>query len=150
MPTENQSSNTETADGLPAFAKKVIRKLRRFEACVTPWAGEGLPPVGIVCEWHGANHDGPDGWIYSEGEVVGYSPCGLFIFMQNHSCWPVVERLGNCEFRPICTPEQIEAKERDDFVSRALFDTDSKHDPCARAAVFRELYDAGYRKQVAP
>lgn len=42
MPTENQSSNTETADGLPAFAQKVIRKLRRFEACASDGQGADI------------------------------------------------------------------------------------------------------------
>lgn len=42
MPTENQSSNTDTADGLPEFAQKVIRKLRRFEACASDGQDAGI------------------------------------------------------------------------------------------------------------
>ena len=44
MPTENRSSNTETADDLPAFAQKVIRKLRRFEECTSDGQGADIGP----------------------------------------------------------------------------------------------------------
>jgi hypothetical protein len=42
MPTGNQSSNTERADSLPAFAQKIIHKLRRFEACASDGQGADI------------------------------------------------------------------------------------------------------------
>ncbi|MCT5733985.1 hypothetical protein LZM23_29285, partial [Pseudomonas aeruginosa] len=86
-----------------------------------PWDGQGLPPVGTLCEWHGPNSDGPDGWVYTESNVVAYTDDGLFICMQKQGCWPVVQRIDNCEFRPIRTPEQIAAEEREKAIEEMCF-----------------------------
>lgn len=129
-------------DHIPAFPN--WRKARLIpRPSVATWAGEGLPPVGTVCEWRGPNSDAPDGWVYQESQVVGYSPCGLFVFMQAPSCWPVVQRIDNCGFRPIRTPKQIAAEEREAGITqmREMVGSLNTHP-------FAELWDAGYRKQV--
>jgi len=107
-----------------------------------PWGGEGLPPVGTVCEWHGANSDGPDGWVYTESKVIAYTEDNLFVVMRKDGCWPVVERVDNCGFRPIKTPEQIAAEERETAIMQMQRDT------CTSTCydIFADLYDAGYRK----
>ncbi len=106
------------------------------------WNGQGLPPVGTVCEWHGPNSDGPDGWAYTESRVVAYTDDGLFICMQKPSCWPVVQRIDNCEFRPIRTPEQIAAEEREKAIEEMCFAEETLTVKQAKA-----LFDAGYRRQ---
>lgn len=111
----------------------------------TEWAGEGLPPVGTVCEWHGPNSDGPNGWVYTESKVVAYTDDGLFVCMQAPSCWPVVQRIDNCEFRPIRTPEQIAMAERQSAIKEMI-----GHIGGSRRCEAEVLYDAGYRKQVTP
>ncbi|AOX41455.1 hypothetical protein CVT20_03965 [Pseudomonas aeruginosa] len=109
------------------------------------WNGQGLPPVGTLCEWHGPNSDGPDGWVYTESNVVAYTDDGLFICMQKPGCWPVVQRIDNCEFRPLRTPEQIAAEERDAGISDMQTITDGAG-PTVYAKL-SALYDAGYRRQ---
>lgn len=108
-----------------------------------PWTGEGLPPVGTVCEWHGANSDGPDGWVYTDSKVIAYTEDNLFVVMRRDGCWPVVERVDNCGFRPIKTHEQIE---RDEFIEMVstLLGWNSSLDGSRRDAGL--LFDGGYRK----
>lgn len=60
------------------------------------------------------------------------------------------QRMGDHpEFRPIRTPEQIAAEERDKAVQAAMDDTYTLgiSDQSKRILIER-LYDAGYRKQV--
>ncbi len=106
------------------------------------WDGQGLPPVGTLCEWHGPNSDGPDGWVYTESNVVAYTDDGLFICMQKPGCWPVVQRIDNCEFRPLRTPEQIAAEEREKAIEEMCFAVETLTVKQAKA-----LFDAGYRRQ---
>lgn len=109
-----------------------------------PWTGEGLPPAGTVCEamlpsaghqwvevlvvWHHPELEGSAAVVHGGGRLVGWSSA----------------------FRPIRTPEQIEAEERQAFIADAVFATDSETPVEWRKAVFGELYDLGYRKKVAP
>ncbi|HEK1393460.1 TPA: hypothetical protein SMR00_005586 [Pseudomonas aeruginosa] len=112
-----------------------------------PWDGQGLPPVGTLCEWHGPNSDGPDGWVYTESNVVAYTDDGLFICMQKPGCWPVVQRIDNCEFRPIRTPEQIAAEERRKSIlhlANLLIDSRGQ---CNEYSQAEAIFDAGYRRQ---
>ncbi|HBN9649630.1 hypothetical protein ACM73M_02120 [Pseudomonas aeruginosa] len=106
------------------------------------WEGQGLPPVGTLCEWHGPNSDGPDGWVYTESNVVAYTDDGLFICMQKPGCWPVVQRIDNCEFRPLRTPEQIAAEEREKAIEEMCFAEETLTVKQAKA-----LYESGYRRQ---
>ncbi|HHM4988857.1 TPA: hypothetical protein ACRL4Y_005503 [Pseudomonas aeruginosa] len=124
----------------PTCANQLFERPAKVE-----WDGQGLPPVGTVCEWHGPNSDGPDGWVYTESKVVAYTDDGLFICMQKPSCWPVVQRIDNCEFRPIRTPEQIAAEERETGISEMQTITDGAG-PTVYAKL-SALYDAGYRRQ---
>ncbi|MFU3489281.1 hypothetical protein ACM7KH_02825 [Pseudomonas aeruginosa] len=112
-----------------------------------PWDGQGLPPVGTLCEWHGPNSDGPDGWVYTESNVVAYTDDGLFICMQKPGCWPVVQRIDNCEFRPIRTPEQISAEEREKAINQMISDAGYVDPKIGTFVAMRNLYDAGYRRQ---
>ncbi|MBG6882049.1 hypothetical protein I5J06_00485 [Pseudomonas aeruginosa] len=111
------------------------------------WNGQGLPPVGTLCEWHGPNSDGPDGWVYTESNVVAYTDDGLFICMQKPGCWPVVQRIDNCEFRPLRTPEQIAAEEREKAISEMLGLYNSGYWPMTSKQFCEILFDAGYRRQ---
>lgn len=107
------------------------------------WTGEGLPPVGIeieafmmrnmhdTYEWRRAKvvHGGIPG---SEREIL------VFDLESTAPAW--VD-----EFRPIRTPEQIAAEAREAAIKemQAVVGTVNAHP-------FAELYDAGYRRQVAP
>lgn len=104
------------------------------------WDGQGLPPVGTVCEWHES-----DGWAYTESKVVAYTDDGLFVCMQKPGRRPEVLRIDNCEFRPIRTPEQIAAEEREKAVGDMAMSIQGV--PYQYPTLYA-LYDAGYRKHV--
>lgn len=101
------------------------------------WVGVGLPPVGAVCEVSVRGED----WfeitikLYDGGDVAWRrtSTAGL-------GCWQVDE----CQFRPVLTPEQIAAEERTKAIDELVKVT------CINRGEAAKIYDAGYRKQVAP
>lgn len=105
-----------------------------------PWSGEGLPPVGLVCMAGCeqvvivAHHCNGIHAIYAESDSDGL----LYYGEPN-------------EFRPIRTPEQIAADERDkaahDLFRTAWPETHSWGDlsPHWQEAFYR-LADAGFRK----
>ncbi|EIU1668088.1 hypothetical protein L4H29_002447 [Pseudomonas aeruginosa] len=109
------------------------------------WNGQGLPPVGTVCERHES-----DGWAYTESKVVAYTDDGLFVCMQKPGRRPEVLRIDNCEFRPVRTLEQIAAEEREKAID-AMLDLDPPHENglglTSRRQFCETLYDAGYRRQ---
>lgn len=110
-----------------------------------PWTGVGLPPVGTVCDWQSSTqhewkrvtviaYNGIDVWLHPVG-IVG-NPAG---------------------FRPIRTPEQIAAEEREKAAEQLYMTMHPRSDSDIFAALFesekeryRAAIDAGYRKQVAP
>ena len=117
---------------------------------IAPWTGEGLPPVGTVCDvfneitgcWDAIDEvlahtiiNGSEVAVFKRGEYIAYSP-------------------ANC-FRPIKTPEQIAAEARqmaiDEMVNemrKARYDQ-PKTDiaPVDMANHYAAgLYDAGYRR----
>jgi len=99
-----------------------------------PWSGEGLPPVGVVCMANGyqvvivAHHCNGIHAIYAESEVDGL----LYYGEPN-------------EFRPIRTPEQIAADEREAAIDEMLAATPAPGSDIS-LRVCEKLYDAGYRK----
>lgn len=110
------------------------------------WNGEGLPPVGTVCEtWF---DDGKACW--HECEVIHHKSddhrLAAVILRGQHKgrlCWGM-------DFRPIRTPEQIAAEEREKGIAAILSAagvTGSAFSDDPEAAVWAAaLYDAGYRK----
>ncbi|HBO0336517.1 TPA: hypothetical protein SHT49_002600 [Pseudomonas aeruginosa] len=128
---------------------KFVPLLVPRSAFSSEWNGQGLPPVGTVCEWHES-----DGWAYTESKVVAYTDDGLFVCMQKPGRRPEVLRIDNCDFRPIRTPEQIAAAERWAAIQQMLAFADVKYGAgelmspkeYVETAV-AALYDAGYRRQ---
>ncbi|WP_447874765.1 hypothetical protein [Serratia fonticola] len=105
------------------------------------WSGEGLPPVGTVCEHC------PGGTTQTEWEVVkvlaiNERPGGVFtdFWLQRESGSSYI--VGNpYRFRPIRTPEQIEA-ERRELVTKQMFDVWSRDGNSTASASFYSVYDA--------
>lgn len=116
-----------------------------------PWSGEGLPPVGVVCEFQ------------SRGEM--WEPVKVFSVQYNHDesadilfthaeGWGYVDsNMGR--LRPIRTPEQIAADEREAAIKEMVQAIYTKRcgldctprSPADEAKVSASaLYDAGYRK----
>lgn len=113
---------------------------------VPAWSGEGLPPVGMVCEVDGSA--GP----------TGFAPCVILYSSQDVTVWKYaasdlgqpseVEHwaaYGEREFRPIRTPEQIAAEARREALAEMTYN--HENDTLIAWAIY--LYDTlGYRKEV--
>jgi len=105
------------------------------------WTGEGLPPVGTVCEYL---EDGNGDWeqvrIVAIDQHLGYS----FAVYSSDNGYSGNRRAEL--FRPIRTPEQIAAEERAIAVEQMVADIRSLivgPDDFSKCGI---LYDAGYRK----
>jgi len=107
------------------------------------WDGEGLPPVGTVCEydWHG---------VWSKGTVVALVDGGLGceeVIIQLDGDWSFAK--NTALFRPIHTAEQIAAEEREAGIRQIQIDHGVRARDGGRV-IAEKLWDMGYRKQVQP
>jgi hypothetical protein len=134
-----------------------------------PWAVEGLPPVGTVCEFAGGTPCPEDPFdkdlkVGMKVTIIAHFKCGDFTLAaftfdpKNQDRGMVQVEQGNfgC-FRPIRTPEQIAAEEREkarDEVLNAMAEKMAieKNETLwqHRLQVVGEMLDMGYRKQVMP
>lgn len=106
------------------------------------WSGEGLPPVGVVCEarWGRTN--------WSRCVVFAHKPNangGTDVLVDVDGDWTFFDKPSM--FRPLRTPEQIAADERESAVSEmrsrfAIYDIAG----VPWENLFAQMYDAGYRK----
>lgn len=103
------------------------------------WTGEGLPPVGAVCEAYDYN-DGK--WVV--GKMLMHGNSDHAFATGTPECWGTL--FWACEFRPIRTPEQIAAEEREKAVSEMAAIAQVATGLIVNRADFEALYDAGYRK----
>ncbi|OZO23838.1 hypothetical protein [Pseudomonas aeruginosa] len=98
------------------------------------WDGQGLPPVGTVCEYRHM--------IWPE-----YRPCEIrYISEESLVAYDDAQeqfyRTCDMLFRPLPTPEQIAAEEREKAIEEMCFAEETLTVRQAKA-----LYDAGYRRQ---
>lgn len=105
------------------------------------WNGEGLPPVGTVCEWHPNMH----GWV--EVTILGYDGGDTWYRIKGEDHTQICRNMAF--FRPIRTPEKIAKEERSkecDVMYGVILalPEDRSHN---RSDICEALYDAGYRKQ---
>nr|WP_314569253.1 hypothetical protein [uncultured Pseudomonas sp.] len=124
-----------------------------------PWNGEGLPPVGTVCEFAGFNPEETTFDDPSVGDTVtviahylsGCVQVAAFTYncAANFGALNVAQGAHGC-FRPIRTAEQIAAEERDRAINEMVFGACSCEPDGGNTSAFMicgYLYDAGYRKQ---
>lgn len=112
------------------------------------WPEEGLPPVGTVCEFKSAgHHSDPE---YQWCIYHGLMSCGGYIVEYHHhtspgmtTCAPFDPALTS--FRPIRTPEQIAAEEREKAIDEMAAIYKSNYEGHVKDGC-QALYDAGYRK----
>lgn len=118
-----------------------------------PWTGEGLPPVGVVCEY------GKQGQVRIITHFDQTSGATLAVGQVGERGMLVLATAESGSFRPIRTPEQIAAEERERDVIAALEVMKFAHwniknteiSPLEKCRVYAEaMVDAGYSKQVAP
>ncbi|AVQ10293.1 hypothetical protein [Myoviridae environmental samples] len=137
----------------PSAGQKNLMKPIRESLQKREWDGKSIPPVGTTCEvfapyephesW--AHHIGRQATIIAhDGVMAVYRIDGDdgFIYHALGAGWNGKEY----PFRPIRTPEQIAAEEREKHISDIcmIFDRDP-NSPTNRNHAAR-LYDAGYRK----
>lgn len=104
---------------------------------VVEWTGEGLPPVGTICECH-LPGELTNNYSWVEAKVIWHNGPTECAVVRSTS------KLAWCdEFRPIRTPEQIAAEEREKNAIAMCRATQGAHD---WMEAFRMLHDAGYRK----
>ena len=121
---------------------KAFQFAQREHECIkrptTPsWSGEGRPPVGVVCE---ANFVGE--WKRFEMRYYGEA---YVVFKTAFEVQRARYDFDTCgvKFRPVRTPEQIAADEREAAVNGMLcYDALGG----SRRGLAEALYDAGYRK----
>ena len=102
------------------------------------WNGTDLPPVGTICEFQLS-----DRW--SECEILAHYN-GKIVAVAKET--GAVGYIGLHELRPIRTPEQIAAEEREKAVSemqRIISESNAM-----LVSDLEALYDAGYRLQEQP
>ena len=116
------------------------------------WSGEGLPPVGAVCEYRCGYVEQP--YSYAECTVIAHfvGESGKLLAAFAYVAHDGVVQLGRGMaelFRPIRTPEQIAAEDRDKAIEGMIADTNILTGIMSdRRIMAGQLYDAGYRKQV--
>lgn len=101
----------------------------------TTWNGTGLPPVGCEIEYHSPKN----GW--TRGEYVGQFHGDMVVGCNETGV------IGLCQagsVRPIRTPEQIAAEEREKAIAAMVAGPLSGRISARESA--EALYDAGYRK----
>jgi hypothetical protein len=111
------------------------------------WNGEGLPPIGTVCQAFYMGH--PQGVV-----TVRYSGQCMILWSEDRNS----EQCGQADdywFKPIRTPEQIakddrEHKIRNAFtaISLAISSLHESEEPTA-VAIIKAMIDAGYEKQAS-
>jgi hypothetical protein len=108
------------------------------------WNGEGLPPVGTVCEalWNEASK------TYYKTTVFGVNEHGQPIHRWEegpekfeYQASPLKSVIGSPVFRPIRTPEQIEAERRERIVDR-LYEVSISNAPTMANSGLYAIYDA--------
>lgn len=146
------NGNGSLGDGIEAAYLAIHGHDDWVRAGPPAWTGEGLPPVGAVCEYRRGYVEQP--YSYAECTViahfVGESGKSLAAFAYVAHDGVVQLGRGMAElFRPIRTPEQIAAEDRDKAIEGMIADTNILTGIMSdRRIMAGQLYDAGYRKQV--
>lgn len=130
--------------GRSDLGEYALRELVERSAPVE-WNGTGLPPVGTVCDYRW----GRDKWITVEVFAVkqngSHKHAAIFDFDWNGvRDWSF--SMDATQFRPIRTPEQIAAEERERAVQEmlrrfAIYDIPQ----VPWDNLFKQMYDAGLR-----
>ncbi len=120
----------------------------RKEQVVSGWTGEGLPPVGTVCEFMKHNSPPAPEGQWTNGDIRYLSDYTVII--GGDRC-EHVHHPRNCSFRPVRTPEQIAAEEREKAIDVLMQMTSSLgHSDVSKKILFSELYDKGLRFEMKP
>lgn len=143
------NGNGSLGDGIEAAYLAIHGHEDWVRAGPPAWTGEGLPPVGTVCELH------RDTYFEIEWQAVALLGVGqtkaFFRDKEGHE-WS--RPLSELSFRPIRTPDQIAADERISEI-HALSDELAGYEGIDGVRARHHnmalyLVDQGYRKQASP
>lgn len=98
------------------------------------WDGQGLPPVGTVCEYYADEN------TWRRCEIVAHKDGKAVVWVNHAHIWTSSGGI----LRPIRTPEQIAAEEREKAVGDMAMSIQGA--PYQYPTLYA-LYDAGYRRQ---
>ena len=98
------------------------------------WSGEGLPPIGCVCEYRGNDTS------WGEVKIIGHDE-GKVVFKPSGEDYYGITPSHKAEFIPIRAPEDVA---RDEFIKELSGRVISGFSIGTKFAA--ALYDAGYRK----
>lgn len=129
-----------------SLSKLILKPIKKS------WSGEGLPPVGAVCEYQ----VGDGTWFpctvqYITHPIAGDDKCAVITCP--HLNGDQVSRIGDGEgdvkFRPIRTPEQIAEEQRQKAeIASVVYALDLMHMTESHAKHIADaIHLAGYRKQ---
>lgn len=112
------------------------------------WDGEGLPPVGAVCEF--SDHKEPETW--TECRVIAFDEeedSVVFKILSRDHLLQYDSRFVS-SLRPIRTPEQIEAEERNEAQKdiKHIILTSFKIDPITASSIAGVIADSHFRKVI--
>ncbi|ORL69508.1 hypothetical protein B7H19_11330 [Pseudomonas putida] len=122
------------------------------EAPAPEWKGEGLPPAGTVCE----RRTMPEGdGRYEQVRIIARTSKGFPVWENTDAMFAGISKFphlvgGFPEFRPIRTPEQMAAEQRDRATATWLETVAEDYGQETADQCELILTGAGYRKQVAP
>ena len=133
-------------DTYPSPISECIERPKKQEA----WDGDGLPPVGTVCEYKKKDSNYRQGLVSVSVLFYGREKC---LLLHSASSNEFVEDISSVEFRPIKTAEQLEEEEKKQAIDdmqriyeESMLDYSSRLGHASRPAI-KALYEAGYRKQ---
>ena len=106
------------------------------------WDGDGLPPAGATVEF--TLNVGKSSW--EQGVVIGPDGNNQVVIRHGNN----YHARNRHSVRPIRTPEQIAAEERDNAIAEMVETARKATGFGQNRSDYAALYDAGYRKQVAP
>lgn len=114
------------------------------------WSGEGLPPVDVECEYQCNDVTYRQAWVAVTPRYIGES---ITVLKHSASGSEFTEMTASCVFRPIRTPEQIAADEREAAI-KSMAELIGQEARCAGSplkpgtclCIARTLVIDGYRK----
>lgn len=137
----SMASDWTKAEVTRAQWQAAVDALKKAENAVPEWNGEGLPPVGTVCEVDGSS--GPTGWA---GCTIRYVSDDVIVFKRAAYGFESFSTIGEYSFRPIRTPEQIAAEVRRVEIKHIQAASVVNCGPYITESAAGAIYDAGYRK----
>ena len=104
------------------------------------WSGQGLPPVGMVCEMH------HESWNANNWPKVTVKYSSTEYFITEDGAGEQHWHAHSVTFRPIRTPEQIAKDEREAAIDDMIELLGKNREVKKTRDHAGILYDAGYRK----